>query len=434
MRRRFEVHVRGENAVVALGTIGLVEQRIAERREALTGLIRHLRGRLVAVDDAAIELCEPHRDAGAREHAGAVLYPCPRPVIVVRVEADTVCGLYFWRRAPVRVRHAVVAIGDHGDVRILRGECCHLRRDEVVILTTCEAQAAGVDVQRQLESEVLVERGLRGREHGTHIEVGGRAHAFPVVHGTAGRALSAVDVEPRRDAGVGVVVAGHDDGRLQTLGQVPEARQRHAVQVAQCDGVGEQPLLLIRLRDGDLVEVDPVRLGVAYGIPIEQLIGANRFESPVALRAGPRRVALARVHDRAREVVRERQRAAAIRAHLDGAHRGIRRRSAGVGVQRRHRGGPVERVQVGGAVELHRLRDDAHAGPGRGIHEQVGIAERAGGGREPEQRRQPRIGAKCDERAAGGGPVAEVRGVRGAQCALAKHHHVIGRQDRGCDE
>ena len=60
-----------------------------------------------------------------------------------------------------------------------------------------------------------------------------------------------------------MVVAGHDDDGLLPLREVPEARQRLAVQVALEDQVREQALLLVRLRDRHLVEVDPVGLRVA---------------------------------------------------------------------------------------------------------------------------------------------------------------------------
>ena len=78
------------------------------------------------------------------------------------------------------------------------------------------------------------------------------------------------------------------------------------------DQVREQALLLVRLRDRDLVEVDPVGLRAAEEQSSER-IGAIA----VALLAGPGRIALARVDDRARQVVGERRGLAAVRP--DGA-------------------------------------------------------------------------------------------------------------------
>ena len=66
-----------------------------------------------------------------------------------------------------------------------------------------------------------------------------------------------------------------------------------------------KPLLLVRLRDGDLVEIDPVGLWIAGGVP-EELIIRSDGRRPIPLLAGPGRIALAGVDDRAREVVRER--------------------------------------------------------------------------------------------------------------------------------
>ena len=129
-----------------------------------------------------------------------------------------------------------------------------------------------------------------------------------------------VGVEAPRRAAVGVVVARHDDDRLQAAREIPEARQRLAVVVHLQDQVREQPLLLVGLRNRDLVEVDPVGLRVARRGAEEQIVGANRRQA-VAVLAGPRRIALARVDDRSREVVGERRRLAAVRADAAQRHR-----------------------------------------------------------------------------------------------------------------
>ena len=99
------------------------------------------------------------------------------------------------------------------------------------------------------------------------IDVGGAAHTLPVGDGAAGRARGLVVVEAAGGAAVAVVVAGHDDDGLLAPREVPEAGQRLAVGVHVQDQVGEQALLLVGLRDGDLVEVDPVGLRVAGGAP-----------------------------------------------------------------------------------------------------------------------------------------------------------------------
>ena len=116
----------------------------------------------------------------------------------------------------------------------------------------------------------------------------------------------------------------------------------------------QQPLLLVRLRDRDLVRVDPVRLHVAGAGAVEEVVGADADDA-VAFLAHPGRVALARVDDRARKVVGERGGLAAARADRAQRDGGVGRRRRRVRVQRRDRGRAVERVAVGGAVELDRL-------------------------------------------------------------------------------
>ena len=56
-----------------------------------------------------------------------------------------------------------------------------------------------------------------------------------------------------------VIVPGHDDDCLFASREVPEARQGLPIEVHVLDEVDQQPLLLVGLRDGDLVQVDPIR-------------------------------------------------------------------------------------------------------------------------------------------------------------------------------
>ena len=161
------------------------------------------------------------------------------------------------------------------------------------------------------------------------------------------RAVCLVAVEAPGGAAVAVVVAGHHDRRLLVARQEPEARQRPAVAVHLPDQVREQVLLLVGLRDRDLVEVHPVGLGIAGGMPEEQVVGADRRRA-VALLAGPRRVALARLDDRLGEVVGERGGVAAVAADAAHRHRGVGGRRVRVRVEAGDRlGAAVCRVAVG---------------------------------------------------------------------------------------
>ena len=94
----------------------------------------------------------------------------------------------------------------------------------------------------------------------------------------------------------------------------------------------EQALLLVGLRDGDLVEVDPVGLRVA-GLAEEEVVGANRRDA-VAFLPGPGGVALARVDDRAGQVVGERRGLPAVRTDAAQGHRRVGGGRRGVRVQR----------------------------------------------------------------------------------------------------
>ena len=100
------------------------------------------------------------------------------------------------------------------------------------------------------------------------VDVGGAADALPVGDASSPPGSPLVVVEAAGGAAVAVIVAGHHDRRLLAARQVPEARQRLAVARSSCsDQVGEQPLLLVGLRDRDFVEVDPVGLRIAGAAP-----------------------------------------------------------------------------------------------------------------------------------------------------------------------
>ena len=180
-------------------------------------------------------------------------------------------------------------------------------------------------MQRDLESGALIGLRLGVGQLGRREDVGGRAHAFPVRHRAVRRAVGLVGVElPRRPA-VAVVVAGEHDGRLAAARQVPEARQRRAVEVHLRDEVGQQALLLVGLRDRDLAHVQPVAE--------EQVVGADRLGLAVALLPCPGDVALARADHRAREVVGECGGLPAGRPHAAQGDGGGGGRRVGVGVQ-----------------------------------------------------------------------------------------------------
>ena len=153
--------------------------------------------------------------------------------------------------------------------------------------------AVRVDVERDLEPCGFVGRGLRVDELGAGIDVRGAADAVPVrdvaVRGSG--ALRTVELAARA-ARRRVVVAGHDDDRLLATREVPELRQRLLVAIHLLDQVGEEPLLLVGLRDLDLVEVDPIGLDVTGLGAEEQVVGAEDRAADWPSRSSPAQAGL----------------------------------------------------------------------------------------------------------------------------------------------
>src|SRR5438552_14614539 len=102
-----------------------------------------------------------------------------------------------------------------------------------------------------------------------------------------------------------LIVARHHDGGFVAERQIPESRQRLAIERELMNQICEQPLLLVGLRDADLVQVDPIGLYITGRRAVEQIIRADRRDA-VTLLARPLRIALTGADDRAREIERER--------------------------------------------------------------------------------------------------------------------------------
>ena len=324
------MHIGGERAVVGVGTKRVAKEGVDRERVGLARLVGHLRGRLVDVDHRAVRVGEAHRHAGSGEHAGAVLHPLRRPVVVVRVEADAVIELDLRLCRPVAPRDAVSAVAvrrrDAGQQALPLSDLCRVVASE---LRRRPVGAVGGDVHTDLESLGGVRCSLLVGDRGSGIDVGAAAHALPVGDRAVGCAVREVRVEASGGPPVAVVVTGHDDHGLVPVREIPEARQRGGRRLHVLDEIAEQALLLIRLRDRDLVEVHPVRLWIARGGTVEEVVRPDRW-LPVALLAGPRRVPLARVHDRPRQVIREGSGVTPVGPDAAPRHRRVRRRCGGV--------------------------------------------------------------------------------------------------------
>ena len=176
------MHVRREDAVVALGAERVVEQRVDVLGVRLIRLVGHLGGRLVDVDHRAVEVGEAHRHPRAGEHPGAVLDPGPRPVVVVGVEADAVLELHLRLGRPVAPGDAVGAVGDRRiQARVVGREFGKLARVEGLELSLAgEVRAVCAAVQGDLEPLALEGGGLGVGDRGARVDVGGAPHALPV--------------------------------------------------------------------------------------------------------------------------------------------------------------------------------------------------------------------------------------------------------------
>ena len=177
-------------------------------------------------------------------------------------------------------------------------------------------------MQRDLEPLGLVGASLGVGERRVGIHVRGRADTLPVRDRAAGRACGLEVVELAARPAVAVIVPGHYDGGLLTARQVPEARQRRAVQVHLDDEVREQALLLVGLRNRDLPG-RPNRAGRRRPWRRRTDRRSGSSGAGVALLSGPGRVALARVDDRTGEVVGERGRLPTGGADVAQGHSGV---------------------------------------------------------------------------------------------------------------
>ena len=166
-------------------------------------------------------------------------------------------------------------------------------------------------------------------------------------------------VEPSDGAAAGVIVAGHHERRFRAARQIPETRQRLARAIEVQHEIREQALLFVRLRNRDLVQIDPVRQS-AVGAE-EQIVRTDRRDA-VALLSRPRRISLARVDDGAREVEGECGRLTSMGADRGDRHRRARRRGRRVAEERGDRGRAGGHVAICGAVEL--IVSDTMPAPG----------------------------------------------------------------------
>ena len=167
----------------------------------------------------------------------------------------------------------------------------------------------------QIEAISVQRRCFDIRQRDRRVEIGAGANTLPVLHRAAGRIKALVPVEPGPNVGNPVAIAGKDDDRLLSAREIPEPGQRLAVKIHGKDQVGQQPLLLVSLGDGDLAHVQPVRLRISCGIAVVQVVRTHGSHA-VPFLAGPGGVSLASVYDGARQIVCERRRLSTVGANI----------------------------------------------------------------------------------------------------------------------
>ncbi len=328
------VRVDGERTIIALGTERSVQQRIDRVWIGLARLICHLRSRLVDVDQGTVQIYKAHRHAGAGEEARPVGNPTGRPVIVVGVQADAVIERYPGLSAPVAPHDAVGPVGlGRRQAGILGAPRCQLAAVGRRQGSRGPILARGAHVKSDLETLRSISRGLCVGQRCARIDIRGAPNALPVVHVAPCGAACEELVEPSRGAVVAVVIASHHHDGLETAREIPEARQRLLAQVHARNQIGQQPHLLIGLRNGDLVQIHPIPLRVPSRGAEIQVVRANRCET-VALLAAPRRITLSCIRHRPGQIECEGSRLAACAPDAGQRDRRMRCDCASAAVQR----------------------------------------------------------------------------------------------------
>ncbi len=412
---RIGVNVGDECAVITGWAEGVIEQGIYGVGVGLPGFVGHVGHGLVHINQAAIQVGELHHQSRAGEQAGTVVDPRGGMIVKVGIEPNAMTAADFDMFDIVAPGHAVRPFrlrgGQEGKHTVEPG---HAAAKERIERGVGVIGAVGVDVNAKLVSlgGIGLNFGVFGRSRDKiHHQINALAHAFPILHRTAGwvvgiQLVEAVIIQAVIHHVISVVIGGHHHHCFFIAREVPEARQGLFIQIHRENHIRQQALLLVGLRNGDFIQVDPIGLRVAQFVAVEQICRAGGDDA-ISVIARPARVALPGEDDRAGQVVGEHGGLPAINSHVNHGHGWAGGGGKGIGVKRGEIGSAAQRVAVCRAVILNGLIDDSRAGAAS-VDQQVALAERgAPGRRNAEQGGQARVGAHGNQIAAIRHPVGE---------------------------
>jgi hypothetical protein len=141
------MHIGGEGTIIALGADRLVQKCIDRKGVGLAGLVGHLRHGLIDIDHGAVQGCKAHRHPGAGEEAWTIIGPSRRPVVIIGIEADTMCERNLCLRDIVAPHDTVCPVSRRGrNAGEGRGEGVELVAVERLQRGRCPVVASSCDM------------------------------------------------------------------------------------------------------------------------------------------------------------------------------------------------------------------------------------------------------------------------------------------------
>src|SRR4051794_3596156 len=115
------MHVGNETPVISFRSHRATEQHVGIEREGLTGFVGPLGRGLIDVEDGSVSLRESLRHPRPRKDSWHVVYPSGRPVVIVRIQSDSM------RQLDLRMCVVIAPYETMRSIRLHRRqvrECC----------------------------------------------------------------------------------------------------------------------------------------------------------------------------------------------------------------------------------------------------------------------------------------------------------------------